>query len=86
MTSAPSTLGIDLASKAERTAACLIRWEHDRGVIVLLTRGLDPAFRLHDKAIATAIEGTWGFGDDQVRQNGDRRALRVADPVHQGAH
>lgn len=62
------TLGIDLASRAERTAACTIEWDDGRARIVDLACGLDDAALLAritpaDKA---GIDAPFGWPEEFV--------------------
>jgi predicted nuclease with RNAse H fold len=57
------TLGIDLASQPEQTAACLIAWEPDRAVVEDVESGLDDAAleALVAQADLTGIDAPFGW-------------------------
>jgi hypothetical protein len=51
------TLGIDLASQAETTAACLLGWAPDRVEVLYLERGHDAGGRLDDDRLLALMLG-----------------------------
>jgi hypothetical protein len=55
-----TTLGIDLASKPEHTALCVIAWEDGGAEVRALAHGRWDGTALHDKLLSTAIQGLWG--------------------------
>lgn len=57
------TLGIDLASQPNQTAACLIAWETDRAVVERIEAGLDDAAleALRAQADLTGIDAPFGW-------------------------
>jgi hypothetical protein len=53
----PHTLGIDLASQAASTAACLLGWQGDRVEVVYLERDRDRLGRLDDDRLVALMLG-----------------------------
>lgn len=55
------TLGVDLASAAEKTASALVEWRPGRATIVDLTLGVDDARLLATPADAIGIDAPFGW-------------------------
>ena len=60
------TLGIDLASKPNKTGFCAIRWGGPAPRLIRLDRGTVEGTGLHDKFLATTIRGLRDLGFDDA--------------------
>jgi len=72
------TLGIDLAAKPKKTAACMIDWRDGRAVVLSLQSGLEDRalYELIADADKVGIDAPFGWPDEFVEAVAGHHGLR----------